>query len=170
MEEKTFESLLDEVNIKFEGKITSHDLTIIKDKILVQCSKYIDMLQNQKDLFYYNYTKKRRKPSLTAAILSAFIPNNYYGTLFCNEIKYGLGLYQPELSNDNVIIHIYNSTNSLDSGLIKEYVKKYNNDISTKKYIIIIYNSDEKGNLYSLSLKFISLNGDNYECCFYKIK
>lgn len=142
--------------------ICDEDLKIIKENIISQCCKFSTVIENNESLFYENYTKMRTKQSITAAILSAFKPNQKYGSLTCKEIKYGLGMYQPELSNDKVIIHFYNYANSLNSNIIKKYILQYNYQSSLIKYFVILYNTDKKGNFINLVVRYISLK-DNID-------
>lgn len=76
-------------------------------------------------------------------------------------IKYGHGLWQPELHSDTAVIQLYNSGAGkiLDSDEIRNKCKQYNYAGSQKKYGAIQFWTSQKGHLTKAELVGFDENG-----------
>lgn len=125
--------------------ITESQIIQITDIIRNQCRLYDEKERAFENLFYDRYMKMRKKHDLTGAVISGFrTEKTKIDGLVISEIKYGIGYWQPEIKNNNTVIHIYSDTNNLKSNIIKQYCKKYNSDLETcPLYAFIIYKTNE---------------------------
>ena len=71
------------------------------------------------DDIYERLNKGRKPHDITRAIYCAFFrPENAIEGLYVNLIENGI-YAQPELMNDNVLVHIYHHSNNLNSRLVQ---------------------------------------------------
>lgn len=125
--------------------ITENQKIRIVDIIRNQCRLYAEMERAFENIYYERYMIMRKKHDLTGAVISGFRPDSTKIEGFViSEIKYGIGYWQPELTNRNAIMHIYSNTNHLNSKMIKQNCKRYNSDLKTfPVYEYIIYKPRE---------------------------
>lgn len=101
----------------------------------------------------YDRLKKGRKAhDVTADIYVAlFYPENAVDGLKTVEKKNGY-YTQPELENDNVLIHIYHKTNQLNSKLVQDRASEQ------KPFFCIIYSHDKQYRLKSIEAVQVATN------------
>ena len=139
------------------------DIIAVKQKIIEQCQKCQSISYDIKNICYEPYSKFRKGHFNNFVVISAFRPNDEIGNFKCRIKYYGIGQCQPELYNENIILHFYNYTNPLDSALINEYIEKYNIDNSSIKYFIIRFKVSSDYILEKLDVIYIPYNSRENE-------
>lgn len=86
----------------------------IIELILKNDEEFSNLVNSNSDLFYNNYAYNRNSHQHTYAIISAFNVNTKIEGLGIREISYGLHtkMVQPELYNENIVMHIYSKDSS----------------------------------------------------------
>lgn len=134
--------------MSIQDYLTIEQIDKIQSVIRVQCDKAArnDAVErNRIDANLYNRLKKGRKAhDVTGDIYVAlFYVENAIDGLETVEVVNGI-YTQPELVNDDVVIHIYHKTNRLNSKLVEE--RKYGN----KQFFSIRYDVDKAYRLKSI--------------------
>ena len=96
---------------------------------------------------YDDFYIKGRRHSNTAAILAGFQENTFIPGMRIQKKKYGRIHWQPEITSDKAIIHIYSNEAGLNTNEIKKKCAQYNIMGSTKEYCIIQFFASKKGRL-----------------------
>lgn len=132
---------------------------------LIKCNdeRFSLMEKEHANLFYDGYSGYRKSHSYTHAIISAFRKETIIDGFIIEEISYGLndGMRQPELHNDKIILHVYNSDCGFSSQVFKRNCKKYNCNINQFPiYGCIVFSKNKNGNLKSIKVSIPNYNGD----------
>lgn len=96
---------------------------------------------------YDEFYMKGRRHSNTAAILAGFQENTVIPGMKIQKKKYGQIHWQPEISSETVILHIYSSEAGLNTKEIKNKCAQYNTNGSTQEYCIVQFFVGKKGRL-----------------------
>ena len=129
----------------------------IKSVIKIQCEQAArnDAVQrNRIPTDIYEKLKRGRKAhNVTGDIYVAlFYPENTIEGLSKELVNNG-SYIQPELGNENVLIHIYHQTNKLDSKLVKDRI------VGHKEFFCIRYDVDKAYRLKSIEAVHVA-NGE----------
>lgn len=119
--------------------LTQKQIDGIISTINERCKLFHD---RNEDLYYGPYVSMRKQHALTSAVLTGFAPENIsIEGISSKDVHYGLlgKMCQPELFNENAIIHIYSSNANIETNnLVRERCKQYNTDIKNSKPIFCI--------------------------------
>ncbi len=96
---------------------------------------------------YDDFYMKGRRHSNTAAVLAGFQENTVIPGMRIQKKKYGRIHWQPEITSDKAVLHIYSSEAGLNTDEIKKNCAQYNIMGSTKEYCIIQFFAGKKGRL-----------------------
>lgn len=137
--------------------LTDDQIEAIVSILTKQCHRIED--RNQKlnveypDLYDELYYTGRRH-SDTGAVYAGFTETTEIPDMKVHRVKYGHGLWQPELHSDTAVIQLYNSGAGkiLDSDEIRNKCKQYNYVGSQKKYGAIQFRTSKKGHLAKAEL------------------
>ncbi len=142
---------------RIQEYLTGAQIGSIINAIYETCNKYKKVNKQFGELFYEPYTNHRDQQSLTCAVISRFAPKriNIEG-LESKNIAYGanLSFAQPEIFNEKAVFHIYSSSNSLQSQIVRECCEKNNNPNSEKLFFVIQFEVNAEYELEKLWVKF----------------
>ena len=94
------------------------------------CTAYREYDELARDLFYEPYAHRRKRQSLTLAMLSSFAPGRFnVEGIEVASIEYGIGMMQPELRTGNAVLHIKSHTARSDTNDVKENCRRHNADL-----------------------------------------
>lgn len=137
----------------------------IIELILKNDEEFSNLVNSNSDLFYNNYAYNRNSHQHTYAIISAFNVNTKIEGLGIREISYGLHtkMVQPELYNENIVMHIYSKDSSPKSSVKKEYCRRYNSDNNPPIYAYIVFTRDKTGRINNIKLQLLDVNANQIE-------
>ena len=137
---------------------------IIVETIKRQCYLYQKHEIKSQHLYYEPYSARRKKYSVTAAVLSGFAKDRFSKEgIHVDDLQYGLSnneLFQTEITTDTAIIQIYsNSAKPLINNIVKERCREYNGEGKNKRFVFVQFWADKNGNLGKIEAKLPDKNG-----------
>ena len=142
--------------------LTQHEIDEIVKIIQKQLFRYQQREKQYPNLFYDSYLAYRKQHEITAVILSGFTPETNTENFDIDLVFYGKGkkMAQPELKNQNIILHICNIDCGFSSLPYKDNCTRYNTDLLSKPIFgCIIFSVNQYGILKSISLKIPNADG-----------
>lgn len=145
--------------------LTNEQIIAIRDIIIEQCNYYREHAVQLDRVCYAPYMLSRQQYAFTGVVLSGFPPNtNAIPGMTINEVKYGCGLYQPELIGENIVLNIYNGGNPLNSQYIQAQCARYNADLNARPLFgCILFETDNNYRLTKLTLQMKDRYANNID-------